>query len=348
MAERPTEINDENVLTVDVNAIAKDRRFVDLKFENAKNKLAKVQEWLLEAKDLGYEQLLIKSDLDTLSSLVEQLKEHLQNLLTFDNRTTRENAQQEHDNLENRIDGYYNNVYQHLPMRVLPFLRQEAARKSQDQQSLAEQQKAAARAEAAYKKLAEQMQTQLEEWEQKKKEVEAAPGEVAATRFGRHFKSQAQEYGEELQYWYDLRARFFRWLVGIIVANLVLYLLLFVTEKLNLWPYLPPEEFFTIQYGVAKITLLSILSYGMHFASRNYSIRANLVATNKHRKNVADTLNEFLATKPEASDRSHIIKKGTEEMFQHISTGYIATRDSRGDKSVVEVVDGILRPNKES
>lgn len=43
MSERPEKISEKNVLSVDVSAIAQDRRFDELTFENARKKLPKIQ-----------------------------------------------------------------------------------------------------------------------------------------------------------------------------------------------------------------------------------------------------------------------------------------------------------------
>ena len=89
MSTRPAEITDENVLTVDVGDIAIDRRFSELKFENAKKKLAKVQHWFIEARELNYGELLVSEDIKRIKNLLNQLKDYLDGLLKFDNRISK-------------------------------------------------------------------------------------------------------------------------------------------------------------------------------------------------------------------------------------------------------------------
>jgi|SRR3989344_402109 len=342
MSERPTEINDENVLNVDVAFIAQDRRFSELKFENAKKKLSKVQKWFLETRDLGYQQLLVPDDIRRVENLTKQLKQHLSDLLMFDNKTTRENAEQEHKNIENRIDAYYNEVYQQLPMRILPFLRQETARSSADSKELEKQQKAAAQAEREYKELSAALKKDLEELQKRKEEISASRGEVAAIGLGKYFEAQATAYSTEASNWAIRREALFSWLLWIILANLGLYLSLFLTEKVGWWPRLAPSEFFTVQYGLVKLALIALLSYAIGFATRNFNINAGLIATNKHRKNVAETLANTLASPLKEEAKEVLAREAAVAMFQNLSVGYIKKEHQNDSGPVLEIIRKVL------
>lgn len=343
MSERPSEITDQNVLMVDVDIIAKDRRFPELKFTIAKEKLSKVQKWFLEAQDLNYEKLLIAEDLSRFSDSKNKLKEYFENLLLFDTRTTRENAKQEHDSLEVQIDKFFNEVYQQLAMRILPFLRQEAAQKSQDKQSLVKEQKVAAKARKQYEELSQQLRNELESLQQQKKKVETAHEEVASKYLAVQFKKQAEEYEISSKEWLSLRNKLYRVLIIIIGANFLAYLTLFILDKV--WGVgLPPSEIFTLEYGLVKLALLAVLSYGVGFASKNYNVSSHLAAINKHRRNVAQTLDDFLSTSPDR--KAEMLRQGTEAMFKHVSIGYIRREEQKDSGPIYEIINKVI-PNKE-
>jgi len=338
MNERPERITEDNVLKVDVTLIAQDRRFADLKFENARKKLPKIQKWFLEAHELATQDLLIKGDRNIIKDLTRQLIQHLENLLTFEIRTTNDTALREHDALENQIDNFYSTVYQNLPMRILPFLRQEAARSGSDAKELEKQQKAAAQAEREYKELSGALKKELEELQKRKEEVASSRGEVAAIGLGKYFEAQAAAYSTEASDWSIRREKLFYWLLWIILANLGLYIFLFLTNKIGWWPNLSPSEFFTIEYGLVKFALLGLLSYATGFATRNYNINAGLVATNKHRKNVAETLADTLASPLSDEAKAVLAREAAVAMFQNLSVGYIKKEHQNDSGPILEVI----------
>jgi hypothetical protein len=335
---RPERITDENVLKVDIAEIAQDRRFAELQFNNAKNELPKVQKWLLEAGELGADTLLIRRDKDVITNIKKQLIERLERLLTFEIRTTNDTARQQHDELEGQIDSFYNNAYQELAMRILPFLRQETARSSSDTKELEKQQKAAAQAERKYNELSAALEKELEELKKRKEEVSASRGEVAAIGLGKYFEAQATAYSTEASGWATRRETLFNWLLWIILANLALYVFLFITDKVGVWPHLPPTEFFTIQYGLVKLALLALLSYAIGFATRNFNINAGLIATNKHRKNVAETLADTLASPLSEEAKAVLAREAATAMFQNLSVGYIKKEHQNDSGPILEII----------
>jgi hypothetical protein len=338
MSKRPTEITENNFLLVDVSSIAKDLRFDDLPFVKARKQLPQIQQWLLEAEKLNKDNLLIRGDLDQIENFKNRLKEFLRNLLTFSNRTTSDNALQEHTDLENRINSFYTDVYQTLAMRVLPFLRNEIARNSRDEQELERQQKAVSEIQAEYSTLRDEMKKELDEVRERRAVVEKEQGELVAVGLGTDFYDQAKFYEEEAKKWLGRRTTWFKVLVWIISLNGAGYFLLFITFKINLWPYLDPKDFFTLQYGLIKLALLAILSYAIGFNSRNYNINMGLAATNRHRKNVSDTLLNSLSSGMTPEDKSKLMSEAASAMFKHLPVGYINKEHQNDSGPVIEMV----------
>lgn len=337
MADRPERITKENALSVDVDIIAKDRRFDELTFSNARKKIPKVQKWFVEANELGAAELLIPSDINIVNDLTTQLVGLLENLLTFEIRTTNDTALAEHNALEDRIDSFYNAVYQQLPMRILPFLRQETVRASTDVEELEKQRKGAAQAQRDYETLKEQISAELEEIRSRRSEVEQEQGELVAIALGRDFGNQATEYQTLAKKWLEKRDIWFRLLFIIIGGNVLLYLALLCIYSFDSLA-LSPEEVFTWQYAVAKVALLLLLSYAVGFSSRNYNINSGLAATNRHRKNVAEVLLNALSSSLSEDAKREIVPIAAVEMFKHLPVGYINREHQNDSGPILEVI----------
>ena len=179
--------------------------------------------------------------------------------------------------------------------------------------------------------------------QKQKQKVEVAHGEIAATYLAIQFKSQAEEYEKIAEKWLSRGTKFYWVLIVAIGANFTAYLLLFIFHKTGITG-LSPREMFTLEYGIVKLALFAVLSYGVGFASKQYHVNSHLAAVNRHRSNVAQTLDDFLATKPE--EKSEMIRQGTEAMFKHVSIGYIRREEQKDNGPIYEIINKFL-PNKE-
>ncbi|OGE15944.1 hypothetical protein A2495_01285 [Candidatus Curtissbacteria bacterium RIFOXYC12_FULL_41_11] len=129
----------------------------------------------------------------------------------------------------------------------------------------------------------------------------------------------------------------------IILLNILAYFYFFTTFKLKLWPQLEPKDIFTLQYGILKLALVSLISYGIAFSSRSYSINSSLAVNNLHKKNVAETLTDFLASDNDPNVKVKMIEQGTEAIFKHLATGYISKNESKDDGPIVAIINKFLK-----
>lgn len=337
-----TEITIESLSDINIEQLALNSDFGKLKFEKSHSSFIGLQNIFKNLDDHDYKNNLTQQEINNIDTRKKQFVDYLKRLQDFD--IGQADSQQLHDNLESEVINFYDDTVRQFRLMQLA-LKDIVVSKSGDKKELEKQQKIAVEAEKEYKKLSEKLKSDLEELTEEKKKIATTSGEVAATRFGKYFENQAKENSEKAKKWLDLRSLFFNCLLLIIIGNFILYLFLFFTNKLNWWPCLAPEEIFTLQYGLVKLALLSLLSYGLAFASRNYNINSNIVEANKHRKNIADTLNSFLETKPEPDERSKIISQGTNAMFRHLPIGYISKSEQKDNGPIYEVINKIL-PSK--
>lgn len=340
MAERPERITEENVLSVDILSIAQDRRFAELKFENIRKKLPKVQSWLVEANDLGAQEFLNIDDQNALKNLKNNLIQHLEKLLTFEIRTTNDTASSEHQSLENQVDNFYNSAYHKLPKEILPFLRQETARSANDVQELEKQRKSALQAQRDYEVLKAQISKELEDIRARRSEVEREQGKFVAIGLGKDFGDQAESYQKNADEWLKKRNFWTKVLFSVIGSNLVGYFVLLFLNLLNS-NYISPTQIFTLQYGLAKFALLLLLSYVIGFCSRNYNISSGLTATNRHRKNIAEVLLSALSSSLSEEAKGQMIGLASTEMFKHLPIGYINKEHQNDSGPIFDMVKRI-------
>jgi hypothetical protein len=316
----------ENVLEVDISKIALDDRFGSLKFDNANKKLTKIQQYLIEAKDLDFAELLLPNQADQVRNYQARLTTYLQRIQGFDVGSATGNPKGEHDQYEAEIDGFYNEIYEALPMKYLPFLREERRRENPDERKLDEEVRQAAQLRADLEEELVKVRADIEQIKNTKQEVGSAKGERAATQLARHFKEEARRYQDEA----DKYSLYLRVGYGFILLLFVVFTLFYA---FGVWTL-------TLQTGIPKLVLAGALWYGLSFIIRNFNINSHLAAVNRHRAAVAETLEDFLATNPTAT--GEMLRNATEAMFRHTLVGYVSKSDSSSSNPMYEIVNTVM------
>ncbi|HYK08771.1 MAG TPA: hypothetical protein VEW42_04715 [Candidatus Eisenbacteria bacterium] len=334
----------EELKNIDIHAITSNPDLGKLNFSTIEETLQKFKEILIELYDLNYQNSLSNSEVNVINDIVNQYVSYIKQLQVFD--IGQSDSQIRHDDLQRAILNYYNSSIPNL-RPYLTYLRQEADKVS-DKADLREQQREATKAKKEFDDLSKQLKSQIETLNKQKKEVETKHGEVANKILALQFDEEVTKNEKEAGVWLGLRSIFYRTLMGQVGLNLLAYLLIFILGDQLKWRYMPlrTKEFFTIAYGIINFSLISLLSYGLAFASKNYSIRENLASVNRHRKNVANTLEDYLATKPDSEVVSQMIKQGTEAMFKHLPLGFVNKNDGAKDSGpVFEVFNPVQKVN---
>lgn len=330
------EIKPDNLKVLQIKQIALNKdKFGALTFDKAYPQLHELRKMLVEFDDLGYHNLLTTDEVRDADNFKERLTEYVKRINNLNPETDATFNKNVRDNLENEIDSFYRSTTRHLRSNLV-FLRQEAARKSRGGEDLAEQQKAATQAEQKYKELAEKLESRFQELnrqekelEEKKKQVESMHGELAAVRLAKHFQEEVDKYAQQSKDWIKIRSKFY-WGIVIIIIGLAAIYFYVGWDKISL------------QLGVAKIIFLSVLWYGLSFATRNYNINSHLAAVNRHRAAVARTLEDFFESNPEK--KSEMLKNATEAMFKHVPVGFVTKAEKDSGNPLFEIVNKIINP----
>ncbi|MFA7170018.1 MAG: hypothetical protein WC178_04140 [Candidatus Paceibacterota bacterium] len=294
-----------------------------LTFDEACEYFENTQKLFVDLIDLDYENKLTSQEIQDIDSQgITFINNHLNLLENYD--IGQDNSKVRHNQITENIKNFYN-TFAKTYRPALVFLRQEAGLEDKNAQELESTQKDFLAAKKEYEKLAKELKEQREEIESKKAAIESGRGEIASTILAKHFDNQISICEKSADKWLKQRDRFFYVILIVIVINFVWYIFI-------------NKEIFTLQYGIMKLAMLSVLSYGLSFCSKNYKIESNLKSVNMHRKNVAQTLDDFLAANPDIDTKSQMIKQGTEAMFKHLPIGYIANEDIPDSGPVNEII----------
>lgn len=324
-------ITPDNLENVDTEKIALNReRFGALVFETIFPKLEELKEIFVDFQKHSYQNLPEeqKNLVDSyLNSFVEKL-----NWLRQFNPAQSGDVNGEKSNFENQINDLHRSVFREL-MPSLTYLRYRTISKRPEQKELAKFKNEAQNAKTEFQKISQDLKEKIATLEAQKEEVSRTKGEIAAKTTGKHFERQAKEHATEKAKWALQRERYFNILLGIIVAILIIYVILLLWGDVN--------KLFNIQFAVLKIAVIAILSYAVSFASKNYRINCHLESINMHRKNIAETLNDFISSNPTPEDRSAMMQSAVSAMFQHLSTGYDSQDPKKDNGPAHEIIQFI-------
>lgn len=335
------EITVNNIKDVNIKKLALDKeRFGSLSFDRSLPFLERLKKFFVELDKLGYETELTEGEKTQVDQWKVIFTEYLQRLEQFDLNLPNTSPKDVHDNFENEVIGFYNSNFPSL-RNFLTYLRQESILKNKDQNSLQKEREVIASTRKELEESLRQLQKDLKQQKARKKEIEEKKGSIASIQLAMHFAKQSNDYSIEAKNWLENRGKFFFWLLILIVINYSIYIIVFVFNSLGKITF-GTDFIFSLEYGIINLSLLSLLFYSLRFSSQNYNIFSNLEAVTRHRKNVAQTLDDFLGTNPSPEVKDEMIKQGTEAMFKHLPTGYIPKSESKQSDPIIEAVTNFI------
>lgn len=338
------EITPENLKIIEIKQIFLDKeKFGVLTFDRSYEIAHVTRKMLAEFQELNYKENLTPPEIQEIDRDIDNFLRLVTQIYNISPETDSGFNLNYRNNLEDTIINQSQEIQRRLREKLV-YLRQELALSNPENKDLQEEQKELAKVRVEYAKTLSDLQKKIESLTIEKKQIEDTHGEIASIRFGKHFESQVDEYEATAKDWLNKRNIILLILEGVVVINFLAYLVIFIGWKSGKWPNFSPSVFFTSGYAVIKVAGVLLLSHVLAFNSKNYSINKNLSVKNKHRKNVADTINSFLESNPDTETKSQIIKQGTDSMFKDESTGYLGKMNEK-DHSPIEQITYIM-PNK--
>jgi len=328
------EINPENLKVLEIKQIALDKdKFGVLTFDKAYPQLHDLRKTMVEFEELGYRELLTPDEVSDIDSYRGKLLEFINQIHSLNpedgtfNKAVR-------DQIENEVDGYYRSTIKALRSNLV-FLRQEAARKSQDTQSLAEQQKNVGIVLKQAQDTSSQLQQKLEELQKREQQIANTSGQIGAEQIGFYFQQEVKLYQSRADRWFKIAIVAYLFLVGSVLIAMAYYSFF----RLGGWTSISWQE------GAAKLFFFTALWYGLAFVIRNFGVNSHLAAVNRHRAAVARTLNDFLAANPTAT--GEMLQHGTDAMFKHAPIGFITKAEKESSNPLFEIANKIVNPKSE-
>ncbi|TSD05294.1 MAG: hypothetical protein Greene07147_615 [Parcubacteria group bacterium Greene0714_7] len=326
------EIKPENLKVLEIKQITLNKdKFGALTFDKAYPKLHEIRKMLVEFEELGYVDLLTSDEVNEVNSLKSQLLHYVQRVNDLNPETDATFNINVRDSLENEIDNFCKGATKQLRANLV-FLRQEAARKSTDQQSLAEEQKAATQARKQTEETLNLLQQKLEKLNEREQQLETTSGKVGAKALAIHFNTETILY----------QGRADGWFKAVVISYLLLVVLTLGIVAYYTWWHQGGWAALTWQEGTAKLALLAVSWYAVSFFIRSYNVNSHLAAVNRHRTAVAGTLEDFLASNPSAT--GEMLQNGTDAMFKHAAIGFITKAEKDSGNPLLEIVNKITNP----
>lgn len=138
-----------------------------------------------------------------------------------------------------------------------------------------------------------------------------------------------------------------KWMKATIVCGVATFLVA-VAGLITSFVYHPPNTAAAIQYVVAKLIVLSTLSFALIWAARNYKSQKHNEVLNKHRANALMTFRAFVEGSTDDRVKDAILLQASQAAFSGRSTGYeTSDSDSQTINPVVEIL-GKVAPGGDS
>jgi hypothetical protein len=147
------------------------------------------------------------------------------------------------------------------------------------------------------------------------------------------FQEEAKKQGTESNTWFWIT-------VGALAATIVYGL------TLLLWPGFAIDGNTTIaqsiQIGISKLVVFSMLSYFVYLSNKNYRVRQHSSMVNTHRHNALRTFETFVEATNDSQTKDAVLIHAAQTIFSPQQTGYLSNEESNvGGMKVLEIIRGI-------
>lgn len=185
-----------------------------------------------------------------------------------------------------------------------------------------------------------QMQAQLAEIKTEKEkgvveiqgaleQVRRAAAEAGVAQHAIHFRNEAARYEKEARTWLIAGGLF-----AIVTVAFAVYGLGSDLAKLG-------DSVSTariVQVIASRVVVLSVLTFGLAWAARNYSASRHNLVVNRHRQNALSTFETFAKAASDAQTKDAVLIQATQSIFCSQPSGFVKADAEVGGSQIVEVV----------
>lgn len=316
----------DKIKSTDLDSLClNEKKFGELTFEKSLHKLKQIQKTIFELENLGFEEYLTKNEINQVREGEKRFLDFLEKVENFN--LSEDNPGSKRDSIEHEIENYHNGQYVDQLRDKLTYLRQELRLLDKPEKELQE-------TLSSVKKLEKQMKEKIDAIEKDQASIKKGEGIVSSLFLSQEFNAQFEIYQKEAdEKWFIWTRNFY---IALFVSVIVLFIiyLTFIRER---------EAQTVIEYGIFSASVIALTFLGFRFSVRNYNIYKNLAAINRQRRNVAETILNYLE-----SDSSHeelqkiMIKDASKAMFEQHSTGYLDKDQMQVSTPIQEMVTKII------
>ena len=195
--------------------------------------------------------------------------------------------------------------------------------------------------------LIEQLNKRKGEAEQILRDVKETVQKATVAKEAVHFKEEAQSH----------KVAGYGWLSATVALALITFVFAWNSYKLyeqlilrafaeNASPFTTAQS---IQLGVAKLFLFSLLVGGIVWCGRVYRAHRHNYVVNKHRQNALGTFDTFVNSAHDQQTKSAILLQATQAIFTPQHTGYISQEgEAGGYPQIMEIVRSVAEGKDKS
>jgi hypothetical protein len=309
---------------VDIKAICLDSRFGELNFADVVELLNTMQSEIVELEEMDYAARLTQVEINQVNGARNSIIKYIKDIKEFS--ITQPNSSQTRDSIIQNIQSYYQNSFAQQVRPQLLWLRDKV--------------KSSAKSEAELRKLitktddlAKDLEIRLAKIKKDEESVEQKSGIVSAKYLSTAFTTQNTEALNDVAGWNKK-------------INISMVLLFLVVGGL-FWGYVEWARNLgsdiRIEYGVFSAAIIGSVLFYIKFVVRNYNITNHIASGNKHRANVAETLESFLVSAGQDTDlKGALLKEGAVAMFQADATGYLSKDQIEIGTPIKEIATTII------
>ena len=315
----------DTVRDFDIEAICSDSKFGELNFQAVVPILKQMIAEIVELENLDFRSHLTDFEINQIEGVRNTLRSYIQQIIAF--TITQDNASQARDVILQTIQSFYQNTFASQIRPSLVYLRDKVRANTKNN-------------EAEYRKLAAELQKLVAEVKQEKEKlktdqesIKVGQGIVSSRYLSDFFKNEAADNKEISSGLYEKFNFWIRTLFATVVVLFGFYLY-FRTDF---------DNSSKIEYGVFSATIIAIVFFYIKVVLREYNITKHIETGNKHRANVASTLEGFLSQAEQDIElKTHLVKEASSAIFKTESTGYLSKDQIEVSTPIKEVVNTIM------
>ncbi len=314
-----------SVRNVDIDKICLDSKFGELNFSEIVEPLKLMVADIVELEDYDFRTKLTQYEVNQVEQARNAIINHITQIQSFS--ITQPNSTQVRDGLIQNIQGYYQNSFASQTRQPLLYLRDKVRSSAKTN-------------EAEYRKLSKELQTLVKEVKEEKSKlekdrtaVEQGKGIISAKYLSTQFEKQASDADIEAGGW---QRRVFWLSVGVSTSIIIL-----LCGYIGYVKWI--DQAGRIEYAVFSATFIASIFFYLKIVLRNYNITKHISTGNRHRANVAATLEGFLAQANQDQDlKTALLREGSTALFQTDSTGYLTKDQIEVSTPMKEVITTVL------